>query len=95
MKVPISVLQCNREYGQTRFQWPSQCVIDAVTSSQTRWLMCEPDLEVSIDEHKWNELKVVKRKRKKNESRAETILRHNLLRGLHKFLEVKIGFVLL
>lgn len=68
MKVPISVFLYYAALQPKQVPLPSHYIIGAVTSSQTRRLICELDLKVSAGKHRLDDkkLQLGKEKKKKN-----------------------------
>lgn len=71
MKVPISVFLYYPGLQPKQVPLPSHYIIGAVTSSQTRWLICELDLKVRADKHRLNDKKSQLGKEKKTDIPAK------------------------
>lgn len=71
MKVPISVFLYYLGLQPKQVPLPSHYIIAAVTSSQTRWLICELDLKVKADKHRLNDKKLQLGKEKKTDIPAK------------------------
>lgn len=89
MKVPISVFLYYPGLQPKQVSLPSHYIIGAVTSSQTRRLICELDLKVRADKHGLNDKKLRLGKEKKTTDIPAKLFKNLRFRMLELHINLK------